>query len=68
VCDFHEQTLDIDTVEGKRDFVRNLVACNVILEGIWFYSGFVIALSFRQRTCLVTSPPWTGSPGAKAFT
>jgi len=47
-----EQSLDITTVEGKRDFVRNLVAYNVILEGIWFYSGFMVALSFRQRNLL----------------
>lgn len=47
-----EQTLDIGTVEGKQDFVRNLVAYNVILEGIWFYSGFMVALSFRQRNLL----------------
>jgi ribonucleoside-diphosphate reductase beta chain len=47
-----EQTLDITTIEGKQDFVRNLVAYNVILEGIWFYSGFMVALSFRQRNLL----------------
>jgi len=47
-----EQTLDISTTEGKRDFVRNLVAFNVIMEGIWFYSGFMVALSFRQRNLL----------------
>lgn len=47
-----EQDLDITTVEGKRDFVRNLVAYNVVLEGIWFYSGFMVALSFRQRNLL----------------
>ena len=47
-----QATLDISTVEGKQDFVRNLVAYNVILEGIWFYSGFMVALSFRQRNLL----------------
>src|SRR6478609_7886911 len=47
-----ERTLDITTLEGKRDFVRNLVAYNVILEGLWFYSGFMVALSFRQRNLL----------------
>ena len=47
-----EQTLDITTTEGKRDFIRNLVAYNIILEGIWFYSGFMVALSFRQRNLL----------------
>lgn len=47
-----EETIDITTVAGKQDFVRNLVAYNVILEGIWFYSGFMVALSFRQRNLL----------------
>ena len=47
-----EQTIDITTVEGKRDFIRNLVAYNIVLEGIWFYSGFMVALSFRQRNLL----------------
>jgi len=47
-----EATLDITTVEGKQDFVRNLIAYNIIMEGIWFYSGFMVALSFRQRNLL----------------
>jgi ribonucleoside-diphosphate reductase beta chain len=47
-----EDTLDIKSTEGKKDFVRNLVAYNIILEGIWFYSGFMVALSFRQRNLL----------------
>lgn len=41
--------LDIATAEGKKDFVRNLTAYNIVMEGIWFYSGFMVALSFRQR-------------------
>jgi ribonucleoside-diphosphate reductase beta chain len=47
-----EQTIDITSVEGKQDFIRNLVAYNIVLEGIWFYSGFMVALSFRQRNLL----------------
>jgi len=47
-----EETLDISTVEGKKDFIRNLVATNIVMEGIWFYSGFMVALSFRQRNKL----------------
>jgi ribonucleoside-diphosphate reductase beta chain len=47
-----QETLDIGSTEGKRDFVRNLIAYNIILEGIWFYSGFMVALSFRQRNLL----------------
>lgn len=47
-----EDTLDINTLEGKQDFVKNLIAYNIIMEGIWFYSGFMVALSFRQRNLL----------------
>ncbi|HEY9586091.1 MAG TPA: ribonucleotide-diphosphate reductase subunit beta [Candidatus Paceibacterota bacterium] len=47
-----EETLDIETLEGKKDFLRNLVATNIVMEGVWFYSGFMVALSFRQRNML----------------
>src|SRR5258708_3391621 len=47
-----EETLDITSTAGKQDFVRNLVAYNIVLEGIRFYSGFMVALSFRQRNLL----------------
>jgi len=47
-----EETLDISSVEGKKNFIRNLVATNIVMEGIWFYSGFMVALSFRQRNQL----------------
>ena len=47
-----EDTLDVSTPDGKKDFVRNLVATNIVMEGIWFYSGFMVALSFRQRNQL----------------
>ena len=45
-----EETLE--TIEGKKDFVRNLVATNIVAEGIWFYSGFMVVMSFRQRNQL----------------
>lgn len=47
-----DEKLDIETPEGKKDFIRNLVATNIVMEGIWFYSGFMVALSFRQRNQL----------------
>lgn len=47
-----EERLDIETIEGKKDFIRNLVAYNVVMEGVWFYSGFMVMLSFRQRNQL----------------
>ena len=47
-----EVTLDIETAEGKKDFIRNLIAYSIVMEGIWFYSGFMVVLSFRQRNKL----------------
>ena len=47
-----DDRLDISSISGKQDFVRNLVAYNIIMEGIMFYSGFMVALSFRQRNLL----------------
>jgi ribonucleoside-diphosphate reductase beta chain len=47
-----EDTLDVTTPDGKKDFIRNLVATNIVMEGIWFYSGFMVVLSFRQRNQL----------------
>jgi ribonucleoside-diphosphate reductase beta chain len=44
--------IDIESTEGIQDFVKNVVATNVITEGIWFYGGFLFALSFRQRNLL----------------
>ena len=43
---------DVSTPQGKMDFIRNLVAYNIVMEGTWFYSGFMVMLSFRQRNKL----------------
>ncbi len=47
-----EVSLDIESAEGKKDFIRNLIAYSIVMEGIWFYSGFMVVLSFRQRNKL----------------
>lgn len=44
--------IDPETIEGKQAFVKNIVATNIVTEGIWFYSGFMLGLSFRQRNLL----------------
>ncbi|MCS6963858.1 ribonucleotide-diphosphate reductase subunit beta [Thermoflexus sp.] len=44
--------LDLSTPTGRRRFLRNLVGFFVVLEGIFFYSGFAFALSFRRRNLL----------------
>lgn len=47
-----QDTYDVETVEGKKEFIRNTVAYNIVMEGIWFYSGFMVMLSFQQRNKL----------------
>src|SRR6476646_8989833 len=37
------------TVEGMQRFVKNLAGFYVIMEGIFFYSGFVMILSFHRQ-------------------
>ncbi|GAB4158947.1 MAG: ribonucleotide-diphosphate reductase subunit beta [Candidatus Dojkabacteria bacterium] len=44
--------IDIKSTKGIQTFVKNVVATNIITEGIWFYSGFMLILSFRQRNLL----------------
>ena len=38
-----------ETTEGLQDFIKNLVGFYVIMEGIFFYSGFVMILSFHRQ-------------------
>lgn len=37
------------TFEGSQKFLENLIAYYVILEGIFFYSGFAMILSFQRQ-------------------
>ncbi len=41
-----------DTLKGKQDFIKNLVGFYVVMEGIFFYSGFVMILSFNRQNRL----------------
>lgn len=38
-----------DTDEGMQKLLRNLVGFYIIMEGIFFYSGFVMILSFHRQ-------------------
>lgn len=38
-----------DTVEGRRKFLENLIGYYIIMEGIFFYSGFAMILSFQRQ-------------------
>lgn len=41
-----------ETLEGKQAFIKNLVGFYVIMEGIFFYSGFAMILSFHRQNRL----------------
>ncbi|MCG6156710.1 ribonucleotide-diphosphate reductase subunit beta [Rubinisphaera margarita] len=41
-----------ETYEGKQAFLRNLIGYYIIMEGIFFYTGFVMILSFHRRNLL----------------
>lgn len=38
-----------DTTEGAQEFLRNLIGYYVIMEGIFFYAGFAMILSFHRQ-------------------
>ena len=38
-----------ETTEGIQQFIKNLVGFYVIMEGIFFYSGFMMILSFHRQ-------------------
>lgn len=40
------------TTEGAQAFLKNLIGYYVIMEGIFFYAGFVMILSFHRRNLM----------------
>ncbi len=47
--DILDPNFNTDTVAGVQTFLKNLVGFYVIMEGIFFYSGFVMMLSFHRQ-------------------
>tara|TARA_R110002020_G_scaffold155663_4_gene336849 strand:+ start:225 stop:1232 length:1008 start_codon:yes stop_codon:yes gene_type:complete len=50
--DINRADFNINTIEGKREFLRNLITYYVVCEGIFFYSGFAMLLSFNRQNKL----------------
>jgi ribonucleoside-diphosphate reductase beta chain len=48
-----DENFKTDTDEGMKEFVRNLIGFYVIMEGIFFYSGFAMILSFSRQNRMV---------------
>lgn len=42
-----------ETQEGAQKFLKNLIGYYIIMEGIFFYSGFVMILSFLRQNKMV---------------
>lgn len=47
-----EAEFSTDTFEGAQAFLKNLIGYYLIMEGIFFYTGFVMVLSFHRRNLL----------------
>lgn len=47
--DIMDPNFTTDTIEGIQKFLKNLIGFYVIMEGIFFYSGFVMILSFKRQ-------------------
>ena len=47
--DIMDPNFSTATTEGIQKFIKNLVGFYVIMEGIFFYSGFVMILSFKRQ-------------------
>ncbi len=48
-ADMLQPEFSTDTASGVQKFLKNLVGFYVIMEGIFFYSGFVMILSFQRQ-------------------
>ncbi len=44
-----DENFSTESVEGMQTFLQNLIGFYVIMEGIFFYSGFVMILSFLRQ-------------------
>lgn len=50
--DMSRNDFNINTIEGKRELLRNIFTYYVICEGIFFFSGFAMLLSFGRQNKL----------------
>ncbi len=51
-ADIMSDNFTTETLEDKQRFLENLVGFYVIMEGIFFYSGFAMILSFHRRNLM----------------
>ncbi len=46
------EDFSVETSEGAQAFLKNLIGYYLIMEGIFFYTGFVMVLSFHRRNLM----------------
>lgn len=51
--DILDPNFSTDTPEGAQKLLENLIGFYIIMEGIFFYSGFVMILSFHRQNKMV---------------
>jgi len=51
--DILDPNFSTETEEGAKKFLENLIGFYVIMEGIFFYSGFAMMLSFQRQNRMV---------------
>jgi ribonucleoside-diphosphate reductase beta chain len=50
--DINRSDFTAKTIEGKREFLRNLITYYIVCEGTFFFSGFAMLLSFGRQNKL----------------
>ena len=50
--DINRQDFSTKTVEGKREFLRNLITYYIVCEGTFFFSGFAMLLALGRQNKL----------------
>ena len=50
--DVNRQDFSTKTVEGKREFLRNLISYYIVCEGTFFFSGFAMLLALGRQNKL----------------
>ena len=48
-ADVLEKNFSTETLEGKQKFLENLIGYYIIMEGLFFYSGFAMILSLHRQ-------------------
>lgn len=50
--DILDPEFSTETLEGRQKFLENLIGFYVIMEGIFFYAGFAMVLSFHRQNLM----------------